>query len=918
MTILNKMEDLIHGAKWWKFDFHNHTPASMDYGKGDESLKAISPEDWLLLYMRAEIDCVAITDHNTGDWIDKLKAALVVLDTTKPVGYRPLHLFPGVEISVNGNTHILAIFDNSYTATQIAALLGAIKFPAANFGTSDAVTGESLIVVLEEIVKAGGIAIPAHVDKPSGLFINVAGHTLTQALQVDGLLAIELIDKTYAKPELYKQAKLNLAEIVGTDSHIPAQVGTNYTWVKMHTPSLEALKLALHDGEDGVIRMEDALMNPNTISSRYFIKSVVVENAFKAGNGTALEAKFSPWLTSIIGGRGSGKSTILNFLRIALSRHSDMPDQIQNDFNDFNKIGKKNSSGMLRDNSIIKVELFKDGKLHLVIWNQLLGKNTTQTWDDVSGVWNAPTEVTNINDLFPVQIFSQKELYSLTNNPSKLIELIDSQFDKQTWQEAKEKLVEKWLSQRLQQRQLNSAIADESNLKAQLESVGNRIKLFESSAFKETLNKYNTYNSVNKFFDDTSNSITSFITDFSKFSTSFPVIAYQDEIKDAIDEGSAKYIIDLNEAVNKAKQKFEEAIALLKPYNENLTEQLNKLPWKEEFDKAKEAYNGIAEQIKELGSESYETLILRRNTLNEKLLAIEENKKLIASIEAASSATYLSIIESEKKLRENRINIINRWKQNDNTDNPFLIIELLPMSEVSEANASFRLLIRKQGAEFSGAIYQVNDENDESTGIIAELVKEPEATRWDKRLEIVNRLITATETEKNGFDTRLIRHIEALRTNTPEDIDRLLVWVPEDKLVLKFKKQDKIQDIQQGSAGERTAGMLGLLLALNDIPLIIDQPEDDLDTRLISNFVVPGFKNLKKTRQLILVTHNPNIAVNGNSDNVIYMNYVTGQVVVSGNNALQDKDIRTAVCDVMEGGRDALNKRYYRISKALK
>lgn len=84
----------------------------------------------------------------------------------------------------------------------------------------------------------------------------------------------------------------------------------------------------------------------------------------------------------------------------------------------------------------------------------------------------------------------------------------------------------------------------------------------------------------------------------------------------------------------------------------------------------------------------------------------------------------------------------------------------------------------------------------------------------------------------------MARHLDYLKQNTPEDDDRLIVWVPEDKLVLKFRKQGAEQDIQTGSAGERTAGMLGLLLALNDIPLIIDQPEDDLDTKLISSFVV--------------------------------------------------------------------------------
>ena len=54
-----------NGARWWKCDFHTHTPASKDYGKGSDqnSLRGRSPRQWLLDYMRTDVDCVAITDH---------------------------------------------------------------------------------------------------------------------------------------------------------------------------------------------------------------------------------------------------------------------------------------------------------------------------------------------------------------------------------------------------------------------------------------------------------------------------------------------------------------------------------------------------------------------------------------------------------------------------------------------------------------------------------------------------------------------------------------------------------------------------------------------------------------------------------------------------------------------------------------
>jgi hypothetical protein len=912
------MEEYIHGAKWWKFDFHNHTPASNDFGKGDATHMAITPENWLLLYMTAKIDCVAITDHNSGEWIDKLKTALAAMEVVepKPTGYRKLYLFPGVEISASGNTHILALFDISADTKKIQALLGAVGFPSDRFGTSDAVTEKSVELVIHEIHKAGGIAIPAHIDKASGLFLNQSGNTLKQTLSVEGLLAIELIDITFAKPIVYTQSKLRLAEVIGTDSHITAQVGTNYTWVKMGEPSLDALKLALHDREDGVIRKDEITVDPNSISNRYFIKSLSVTNGFKTGNGTPLKTEFSPWLTSVIGGRGSGKSTIINYIRIALARIDEMPNEVQSEFDKFNQVGRKNGTGMLRNETIIKIEIFKDGKLYLIKWNN--SSHTLQEFDSSTGNWHAPITISNIKELFPIQIFNQKELYALTGNPSKLIELIDSQFDKKIWKETKEALINQWISNRAQKRKLNNAISEETNIRAQLGIVNNKIAIFESSKYRETLNNFNKFTATNTFFSNTNSSVSGYISQIENVKQSVPIIEVPTTIADKVVNDSLNFIQQMNTALIEAKVKLEEALQLLEPYRENLQVQLNSLSWFQQFESARQAYDEIAASIQELGTENYETLIQRRSTLIEKLSSIESKKAELARIDLGLEELYNSIIDKEKELRAKRNDVISRWSAFEDVDNPFLIIKLQPMADIENANSTIRELLRKSGGEFSNAIYGTNDENGQSWGLIARIINEDETTRWQKRQSEIEEFVSATEADKKDLDLRLVRHLDSLKQNTPEDIDRLLVWVPEDKLILKFKKQGIEEDIQAGSAGERTAGMLGLLLALNDIPLIIDQPEDDLDTKLISNFVVEGFKKLKKKRQLVIVTHNPNITVNANSDNVIHMDFVGGQVVKVGNNALQDKDIRNAVCEVMEGGRDALNKRYYRISKALK
>ncbi len=210
-----------NGGRWWKFDFHNHTPASDDYGNGSDLAKHKNrtPREWLLDYMRAGVDCVAITDHNIGTWIDQLRGALAELDSEQPDGFRPIYLFPGVEISVNGGLHLLAIFYHEKTTSDIDSLLGATGFTGTK-GTSDAVTTLPFAEVVRAVEQAGGIAIPAHVDSDDGLF-KLQGTTLAQALDCGGVFAMEVVDPDAEKPRPYRDRRLQWTEVLGSDSHHP-------------------------------------------------------------------------------------------------------------------------------------------------------------------------------------------------------------------------------------------------------------------------------------------------------------------------------------------------------------------------------------------------------------------------------------------------------------------------------------------------------------------------------------------------------------------------------------------------------------------------------------------------------------------------------------------------------------------------
>ena len=119
--------------------------------------------------------------------------------------------------------------------------------------------------------------------------------------------------------------------------------------------------------------------------------------------------------------------------------------------------------------------------------------------------------------------------------------------------------------------------------------------------------------------------------------------------------------------------------------------------------------------------------------------------------------------------------------------------------------------------------------------------------------------------------------------------------------------------MSQGSPGQQTAALLAFVLGFGNEPIILDQPEDDLDSTLIYELLVNRFREMKATRQMIVVTHNPNIVVHGDAEYVVSLNAGSGQTQVGCQGGLQERSIRDEICRVMEGGREAFQSRYRRI-----
>ena len=107
--------------------------------------------------------------------------------------------------------------------------------------------------------------------------------------------------------------------------------------------------------------------------------------------------------------------------------------------------------------------------------------------------------------------------------------------------------------------------------------------------------------------------------------------------------------------------------------------------------------------------------------------------------------------------------------------------------------------------------------------------------------------------------------------------------------------------------------VIAFILNSGENPLIIDQPEDDLDNSLIYSLVVKSIRKMKSKRQIIIVTHNPNIPVLGDAEGIIVLERNNqGKVTFrKGKKAgcIEEKLIREGICEIMEGGEDAFRKR---------
>jgi len=915
----------IVGSRWWKFDFHNHTPASMDYGKGNTGLKSISPEEWLSAYIEKGIECIAVTDHNTGEWVDRLKEAAAELRAKGNV----IYIFPGVEITANGNVHILGIFDPEKTTQFINGVVGAVHY-RATYGDSDGVAEDSAEKVVEEIIKCGGVAIPAHIDMPAGLGRVQSPATIAQVCNKSSAIEIvypqDRLDVDNSALHRYRNLNLELPEVVGSDAHAPSAVGRAFTWVKMSEPSIVGLRLALLDGSSSIRRSDTFEDDPNRASESQLIE-IKVKDAKYCGRGKEFVVRFNPWLNSIIGGRGSGKSSLLEFIRMATGRSKDLLELPEgNEVRDsFTRFARKSLSrddyGVLLDATTIEMLYRKQNTLYKLEWRS--GEEIKIFRDDDLVGWVA--EVGDPISRFPVKIFSQRQIFDIAKNPNSLLRLIDesSEVDQLAWKMRWEEEENLFLRLNQEKRELLAKVSHKDTLTGQLADVDQKIQAIELSGHKDILTKYQQSGDDQRLVNGKVEDFQSHLSDMYLAVEQYnfaPIMSGDLKIPSPANIEAVRRVNELAEVMRATKQNVISLINEARSKVGQLQGALHTSGFASDNATVVQEYQALVEELDRKGIQNpaiYEQLVSQRATLKKSLEGLTAVEGKAGELHSAALQSYERLKELRKDLSRRRLDFINKYIQSSAS------IELIldPFVDENRMDQDFRRVISKLDSTFVGDLYDPEKES----GCLFYLHSMLQGVGRDeldfeglleKRLEKLHEFKSAfVNLPKKGKIYSVApgkRFLDFVAGLPREVMNNVVSWFPEDKLTVRYYDGKRFKDIAQGSAGQKAATVLSFLLSYGDEPLVLDQPEDDLDNGLITSLIVSKLQDNKSDRQLVVVTHNPNIVVNGDSEYVIALQD-RGQIEVTASGGLQDMHVRKNVCEIMEGGEMALQQRYRRM-----
>ncbi len=885
------------GAKWYKIDFHMHTNASSDY-RDNESY---SHETWLLKCMEQELDGVVIADHNTGSNIDDIKRTYETLRDEQHPNFRELTIFPAIELTVNGGIHLLVVFSENMMSSNVSRFLGAVQLEGDE-GDIATVTRETLTKILNIASENpyNAICIPAHADKVKGIFEELQGETLRGTIKNKNIIAIEQIDKDYVKPQMYIDEGLFHHRVLGSDSHTLIDIAKNYTWLKMGEVSLDGIKMTLSDRLNKNIICSDEIeetINPNNIEHT-FIKSIEVKDGYKIGRGRSVKLEFSPWLNTIVGGRGSGKSTIIKMAQYAFGK------QEQGKFDsDFFKIGSRNGKGMLTENIEIFIEFSQYDDIIKLI------KTEKEFFIEEAGE-RVLKDIQTIQELYPIVLITQKELFEMALEQDKLFRFIDRKINYSQWDRDFNKIISDYIESKSKERTFLLDINDKQLIEEKIKQTDKILTTYEKYDFSELIKEHKLYSqqasaleTVHQRIEELKNQLSTFVVD-----DVFREIDFLSQ--DTPD------ISGFVTATQSVKDSISQEINNLSDLAKGWIEVWTNSEWKNKRKSIRLAYEELQKELAEQGRDigGYNDAIKNHEEYKRSLKVIGKQEENYFS-QCGISQNLLTSIENKRKelfdLRKSYIEQVNN-RLEEAYGEIRVKFDITYLGNVIDSEKGFREVIERTDGKFDSEILLVDQYNDDnSIGMLIDIEK---AESKEDKLEEIKTILLNIDNHENKYNGWFVNHIKSVFSDTSKE-DRLLTWFPKDKLEVTIVLNGREESIETASPGQKATALMTYIITETDGPLIIDQPEDDLDNRMVTSLIVDGIRNIKENRQIIIITHNPNIPVNASAEQIFEMNYAAGQIRIKEEGTIQNKNIRESICDVMEGGVAALEHRFNKIIK---
>jgi PHP family Zn ribbon phosphoesterase len=828
--------------------------------------------------IRAGVEVVAVTDHF------RVSSSSAIIAAFEEAG---IAVFPGFEANSSEGIHLLCLFAPGTPLNDLERHIGACSLADAN-ATSPQST-KSCEQLLETVAELGGLSIAAHVSSAAGLLSTLSGQSRARAWKSEHLAAAALPGAPDEAPQNHRDIIRNkdqaakrhrpLCIINAGDVCAPEDFADprSTTLIKMTTISLEGLRQGFLDWESRIRLNSDNEDGEHT---------EIVAVAWQGGLLDGQSLRLNSGLNVLVGGRGAGKSTMIESLRYAF----DLLPKGQEAIRSHQSIIKS----VLGTASTVSVLLRspRPSPQHYLI-ERIYGQRPTVR--DQSG--KLLPDVAPGDLVGSVEIFGQHEISELTRHPDKLAEILrrftgpatDTSAQRVEFREKLERSRSAILSELAEIDRIDDALAA-------LPGLQENLKRFATAGLETKLAEKTSIDTEGRVFD----AARKVVDELDDIYTQLEPEENRPSLLPASDGGLPNR--SLLEPLDKIVADLDRARARAAQYLSAVSERL-----KGRIDEVEAAWQPLKTAadtrylatVKELEADGHDP---------KKFVAIKGQVEALKPKEAEQSRR----MDALGHIEEERRTLLLGWEQFKAQD--FRDLERAAR-RVSKRLAN-RVRVRVQQNSDLGGLEAVF-----RTRIAGNINQPLERLRARDSLGLSDlaqhvRQGAQTLVKEYGFSQSGAEKVAQGGRALALEIEEC--ELPAEAIVelnVGSRAVPNWKALEDLSTGQKATAVLLLLLLELDAPLIVDQPEDDLDNRFIADSIVPAMRDEKRRRQFIFSSHNANIPVLGDAEQIVGLTPIVDggleRTVLSDDlcGSIDVAAIKELVKDVLEGGQKAFTTR---------